>query len=119
MAAQKAISFDYDTVLEVVTKESQKLGLASSGSMRLNRPDKIYATRVGGFANVEYAFNGTTLTMLGKNANVYAQVDSPGTLDQLVDQLRDKFHRPIPGADLLMSNIYDQLMPEVVDAKDL
>jgi len=119
MAAQKAISFDYDTVLEVVTKENQKLGLASSGSMRLNRPDKIYATRVGGFANVEYAFNGTTLTMLGKNANVYAQVDSPGTLDQLVDQLRDKFHRPIPGADLLMSNIYDQLMPEVVDAKDL
>ena len=27
--------------------------------------------------------------------------------------------RPIPGADLLMSNIYDQLMPEVVDTKDL
>src|SRR5215470_13675335 len=119
MAAQKAFSFDYDTVLEVVTKESQKLGLASSGSMRVNRPDKIFATRAGGFANVEYAFNGTTLTMLGKNANVYAQVDSPGTLDQLVDQLRDKFHRPIPGADLLMSNVYDQLMPEVVDAKDL
>ena len=119
LAAQKAISFDYDTVLEVVTKEHQKLGLASSGSMRLNRPDKILATREGGFANVEYAFNGTTLTMLGKNANVYAQVDSPGTLDQLVDQLRDKFHRPIPGADLLMSNVYDQLMPEVVDAKDL
>ena len=119
MAAQKAISFDYDTVLEVVTKENQKLGLASSGSLRLNRPDKIHATRTGGFANVEYAFNGTTLTMLGKNQNVYAQADAPGTLDQLVDQLRDKFHRPIPGADLLMSNVYDQLMPEVVDAKDL
>jgi hypothetical protein len=119
LAAQKAISFDYDTVLEVVTKENQKLGLASSGSMRLNRPDKIHATRTGGFANVEYAFDGTTLTMLGKNQNVYAQADAPGTLDHLVDQLREKFHRPIPGADLLMSNVYDQLMPEVVDAKDL
>jgi hypothetical protein len=119
MAAQKAMSFDYDTVLEVVTKENQKLGLASSGSMKLNRPDKIRATRTGGFANVEYAFNGTTLTMLGKNANVYAQAEAPGTIDQLVDQLRAKFHRPIPGADLLMSNVYDQLMPEVVDAKDL
>jgi hypothetical protein len=119
MAAQKAISFDYDTVLEVVTKENQKLGLASSGSMRLNRPNKIHATRTGGFASVEYAFDGTTLTMLGKNQNVYAQADAPGTLDQLVDQLREKFHRPIPGADLLMSNVYDQLMPEVVDAKDL
>ena len=57
--------------------------------------------------------------MLGKNANTYAQAAAPGTIDQLVDVLRDKYHRPIPGADLLMSNIYDQLMPEVVDAKDL
>lgn len=119
MAAQKAISFDYDTDFEVVSKENQKLGLASSGTMKLNRPDKIRATRAGGFANVEYVFNGKTLAMLGKDANAYAQVDWTGTLDQLVDELRDKFHRPIPGADLLMSNIYDQLMPEVVDSKDL
>ena len=32
LAAQKAISFKYDTNLEVVTKEHQKLLLASSGT---------------------------------------------------------------------------------------
>jgi hypothetical protein len=37
----------------------------------------------------------------------------------LVDELRNKYGRPIPGADLLMFNVYDQLMPEVVDTKDL
>ena len=119
MAAQKAFSFDYDTYLEVVTKENQKLGLASSGTMTVNRPDKIRATRMGGFANVEFVFDGKTVTMFGKNANAYAQVEAPGTIDQLVDELRTKYHRPIPGADLLMSNLYDQLMPEVVDTKDL
>jgi hypothetical protein len=119
MAAQKAISFDYDTNLEVVTKEGQKLGLASSGAMKLNRPDKLRATREGGFANVEYAYDGKTLTMFGKNLHAYAQTEYTGTIDQLVDELRTKFHRPIPGADLLMSNMYDQLMPEVVDSKDL
>ena len=119
MAAQKAVSFDYDTILEIVTKENQKVGLASSGSMKLNRPDKIRTTRKGGFANVEVVFNGKTLSMLGKNANEYAQVAWTGTLDQLVDELRTKYHRPIPGADLLSSNIYDELMPEVIDSKDL
>ena len=119
MAAQKAFSFDYDTYLEVVSKQNQKLGLASSGTMTVNRPDKIRATRMGGFANVEFVFDGKTLTMLGKNANSYAQAAASGTIDQLVDVLRDKHHRPLPGADLLMSNVYDQLMPEVVDAKDL
>jgi len=103
----------------VVTKENQKLGLASSGTTTLNRPDKIRATRKGGFADVEMVFDGKTLTLLGKEANAYTQVEAPGTIDQLVDELRDKYHRPVPGADMLMSNVYDQLMPEVVDAKDL
>ena len=119
MAAQKAFSFDYDTYLEVVTKQNQKLGLASSGTMTVNRPDKMRATRTGGFADVEFVFDGKTVTMFGKNANAYAQVEAPGTIDQLVDVLRNKYHRPVPGADLLMSNVYDQLMPEVVDIKDL
>jgi hypothetical protein len=119
MASQKAFSFDYDTYLEVVTKENQKLGLASSGTMTVNRPDKIRATRSGGFADVEFLFDGKTVTMLGKNKNAYAQAAAVGTIDQIVDVLRNKYHRPVPGADLLMSNVYDQLMPEVIDAKDL
>ena len=78
MAAQKAISFDYDTNLEIVTKDKQKLGLASSGAITLNRPDKIRATRTGGFADVELLFDGKTLTLLGKTANLYGQLDVPG-----------------------------------------
>ena len=119
LAAQKAISFEYDTNLDIVTKDGQKLGLASSGAVTLNRPDKIRARRVGGFANVEMVFDGKTLSLLGKNANVYVQVQVPGTIDHLVDELRDKFHRPLPGADLLMSDVHSQLMPLVVDVKDL
>jgi hypothetical protein len=119
MAAQKAISFDYDSTLEVVSNDNQKVGLASSGKMTLNRPDKIHGTRTGGFADIEFAFDGKTLTFLGKNANAYAQVEAPGTIDQLVDVLRDKYHRPVPGADLLLSNVYDQLEPEVKNTKDL
>jgi hypothetical protein len=119
MAQQKAISFEFDSTLEVVTKDNQKLGLASSGRLTLNRPDKLHATRKGGFANVEMTFDGKTVTLLGKNANAYAQVEAPGTIDQLVDVLRDKYGRPIPAGDLLMSDAYSQLMAEVTDTKDL
>lgn len=119
LAAQKAISFDYDSTLEIVSQQNQKLGLASSGSLTLNRPDKIHATRNGGFANVEMTYDGKTLTLLGKNAHAYSQVETPGTIDHLVDELRDKYGRPVPAADLLMSDVYKQLMPMVVDVKDL
>jgi hypothetical protein len=119
LAGQKAISFDYDSNLEIVSTQQQKIGLASSGTLTLNRPDKLHTTRTGGFANVEMVFDGKTLTLLGKNANLYAQVEAPGTIDQLVDVLRDKYHRPVPAADLLMSDPYKELMPLVTDVKDL
>jgi hypothetical protein len=119
LGAQKAVSFDYDSNLELVTTQQEKVGLASSGTLTLNRPDKVRVTRMGGFANVEMVFDGKTLTLLGKNANLYAQVEAPGTIDQLVDVLRDKYHRPVQAADLLMSDPYKELMPEVKEAKDL
>ena len=119
LGAQKAMSFDYDVNLELVSKQQQKIGLASSGTLTLDRPDKFHLTRTGGFANVEMVFDGKTLTLLGKNTNLYTQLDAPGTIDQLVDVLRDKYHRPVPAADLLMSDPYKELMPEVNDAKDL
>jgi len=118
LAAQQAISFDYDAILEVVTKDKQILALASSGNVTLNRPDKILATRSSGFADVEMSFDGKTLTLLGKNLNIYAQQEVPGTVDQLVDELR-KHNRPLPAADLLLTDPYEALMQDVVDVKDL
>ena len=119
MATQKALSFEYDATLEVVTNDEQKLALASSGTLVLNRPDKILMTRSGGFTDVEISFDGKTLTLLGKDMNMYAQQDVPGTVDNLIDELRVKHNRPLPAADLLLSDSYDELMLDVVDVKDL
>ncbi len=119
LAAQKALSFAYDATLEIVTAEQQKLGVASSGTATLQRPDKFRATRSGGFADMEMLFDSKTLTLLGKNDNLYSQIDAPGTVDQLIDLLQDKYAMPLPAADLLMSNVYDELMLGVVDIKDL
>ena len=119
MTAQKSLSFEFDATLEVVTEDDQKLALASSGTVTLKRPDKIHVTRAGGFADVELSFDGKTLTILGRNLNLYTQLDVPGTIDHLIDELRDTYQRPLPAADLLLSNSYDALMADVVDVKDL
>lgn len=119
MAAQKSISFEFDATLEVVTTDDQKLGLASSGTLNLNRPDKMFVTRTGGFVDIELSFDGKTLTLLGKNLNVYTQLEEPGTIDNLIDELKDTYNQPLPAADLLLSSSYDQLMQDVVDVKDL
>jgi hypothetical protein len=103
----------------VVTPEDQVIGIASSGSVTFSRPDKIQASRHGGFANVEMNFDGKTLTILGKNLNVFTQAEIPGTVDHLIDELRNTYNRALPAADLLLSNSYEILMQGVVDVKDL
>jgi len=43
----------------------------------------------------------------------------PGTIDHLVDELKNTYNRPLPAADLLLSNSYDELIHDVTDVKDL
>ncbi len=119
LGAQKAVSVRFNSDFEVVTPTDQKLGLASSGATILSRPDKIRFARAGGFADYEVLYDGKTLTLLGKNANLYTQIAAPGTVDQLIETLQEKYSLPAPGADLLMTNSYDELMQDVYDSKDL
>ncbi len=119
LGAQTAIAFDFDSTLEIVTTEDQKLALASSGRVEMQRPDKLYATRTGGFATVEAAFDGATLTLLNAGAGRYAEIAAPGTVEAIVDTLRNDFGRPLPAADLLFADVAAELMPLVTDAKDL
>lgn len=119
MSAQAVLSFNYDATWEVVTVDDQILGIASSGSLTLSRPDKLHTTRQGGFADTEMFFDGKTLTLLGKNLNVYTQLEVPGTIDHLVNELTVTYRRPLPAADLLLSSAYEALMADVIDIKDL
>ena len=119
MAAQKDLSFRFDASIEAVTKDGEKLQIANSGRVALARPDRIAATRTGGFADIETIFDGKTLTILGKTKNIYLQLPVPGTVDHLVDVLQNQYNRPLPAADLLLTNAYSELMTDVTEAKDL
>lgn len=119
VGAQTAIAIEFDASLGIVTTDGQLLDLVSSGSVTVNRPDKVRAKRSMGFADVEMVFDGKTLTLLGKKFNIYTQVDVPGTVDHLIDELKDTYNLPLPAADLLQTGSYDVLMKDVVDIKDL
>jgi hypothetical protein len=119
VTSQKVIAAAYDSDIEVITNDLQKIQFASSGEMLLSRPDKIRVSRIGGYADVDLVFDGKTLTVLGKNLNAYSQTDIPGSIDQLVARLRNEFGVAVPGADLLLSKAYDELMADVIDAKQI
>lgn len=113
----KTLELTYDSDLEIITPQLEKLQFASSGEILLARPDKLRAHRMGGFADVALVFDGKTLSILGRNINGYAQIESPGTVDQLVAALRAGLGVALPGADLLLTNAYETLTAGVLEAK--
>jgi hypothetical protein len=118
-AAQKSISASFDSDIEIITPEVQKIQFTSSGQMKLSRPDKLRIRRIGGYADVELVYDGKTLSLYGNNAKSYVQADAAGTVDQVIDTLQAKAGAAMPGTDLLLSNSYDELMANVIDAKHI
>lgn len=116
-AAQKSISATFDSDIEIVTPELEKVQFTSSGKLQLTRPDKLRVSRTGGYADVQLIYDGKTVSIYGNNAKAYVQADLAGTVDQLVDLIQAKAGAAMPGTDLLLSNAYDELMSGVVLAK--
>ncbi len=116
---QPAIAVSYDATLEIVTADLEKVGLASSGTLAMSRPDKIRVTRTGGLAKVELVYDGKTLWAYGKNLNAFARRSVEGSVDQLIDTLRFDYGLELPAADLLSAFAYDIMMSNVTDAKAL
>jgi hypothetical protein len=90
LTGQNTISMTFDSDIEVITSELQKIQITSSGPVLLNRPDKLRASRTDGYADVEFVFDGKTATVFGKHLNAFARADAPGSVDQLIEHLRDR-----------------------------
>ncbi len=119
ISSQQTFEFTFDSDIEVITPEIEKIQFTNSGSALVNRPDKLRAHRVGGYADVELFYDGTTASINGRSINGYTQVAIEGNLDHLIHALRAGHGVALPGGDLLLSDPYDALIADVIEAKHI
>jgi hypothetical protein len=67
MTSQKAFSLKYDSDIEVITTDLQKIQFTSSGQVQAIRPNKLRATRRGGYKDVELVFDVFPVRTNGTN----------------------------------------------------
>ena len=117
VGSQKTIELSFDSDIEVITSQLEKIQFTNSGEALLSRPDKLRVHRVGGYADVALYFDGKTASVFGKHINGYVQFNAAGSVDQLLEALRLGHGIALPGADLLLSNSYEVLVADVKEAK--
>jgi hypothetical protein len=119
VSSQKSITATFNTDIEVTTPDLQKIQFDSSGQLQLNRPDKLHASRTGGYTDVELFFDGKTFVAANNKDKLFTQVDASGSLDQLIEKIRRELGVDLPGADLFLSNPYQVLSVDAIDAKHI
>src|SRR3954471_22659409 len=84
LGGQKDLSASFESDIEIITPELQKIQFTSSGQIKLGRPDKLRVRRTGGYADVDLVYDGKTISIYGNDAKSYVQADVPGTVDQMI-----------------------------------
>ena len=119
VSRQENLSLKYDADVEVVTPAVEKIQFSASGDVTLSRPNRFRVSRTGGYADVELISDGTSVTVHDRGGNRFAQVPAAGSFDEVVDRLRTESPVELPGADLLLSKPYEELMAGVLEAKHI
>jgi hypothetical protein len=101
-----AFSMDADIDLEVVLRNGQKVQLSASAEAVIQRPDKMHIQRRGPVAEADIIYDGKTLTLYGKDLNVFYQTKAAGSIDDAILAYELETGLPAPGADLLFADPY-------------
>src|ERR1044071_6472183 len=119
LADMTAFRFNTDQVMEVVTRQGQKIQSVAESTVWVQRPNKLRADRMGPLGGATVYYDGSKLSVYGKRDNLYATTRAPDDLDGTIDFAREKLGLAAPGADLLYSNPYAVLMEDAVSGKYL
>jgi len=117
LAGMKSFRFDAEHVMEVVTKQGEKIHSVAESTVWVQRPNKLRTDRMGPLGGATFYYDGKTVSIYGKRDNLYATAKAPDNLDATIDFARDQLSIDAPGADLLYSNPYAALMEDVVSGR--
>jgi len=84
-----------------------------TSEITLARPDRLYAETQSDDGAWTVWYRGKSLTVLDRNANLYAKETVPGRIDEMLDYMAENYDLVVPMADLLIGETYDSLLADV------
>ena len=107
-----------DTMDEVL-KTGEKIQYSHVRKLKVSEPKQFWIESTGDITNTTIWKDDKTFTLLDRDNNVYSQVAAPGTIDETMDMLVDKYGVTTPLADLLSNDLFSVLMKNAVTCRYL
>ena len=114
LASQPHFSFTAVTGHDVVQRGGFKLEFGDSRKVTLMRPDQLRVDvmeRDGEGHTTRY--DGQRFSVSFPSENAYVSIEFKGSVDAVLDKLREDFDTSIPLSDLLQSSVFDEIAPKI------
>jgi len=99
--------------LEDLLESGHRIDFQISADVTISRPNKLHAERKGDQVDQIFYYDGQTLTLHNPSDRVYATEPAPGTIEAMLDYVRESLGLMVPVADLIYRNAFPLLMHEV------
>jgi hypothetical protein len=106
----KHFTFKVIDTIDNVTETGQKLQYCHVRLATVSRPNRVRIDSTGDISNRSVWKDDATLTILDRVENVYGQVNAPGSIEQMMDAMVERYGVTTPLADLLSSDIAEVLL---------
>jgi hypothetical protein len=119
LSSLKQFSVHTQITLEDLLESGHRIDLDVSANVIISRPNKLRAERKGELIDQVFYYDGKTLTLYNPSDKVYATEAAPGTIEGLLDYVRESLGLIVPVADLVYRNSFQLLMQDVTFARVL
>ena len=98
----KQFSVHADTTIDLVTVDNQKLQFPGTADYKVRAPDKLHLDVETPNRHRQLFFDGKQATLWSPDTKMYATVDTPGTIRDLLTRIDERYGLSLPLADLFL-----------------
>ena len=109
----KTFKFRADITRDIILYDDVRIQFGGVSNVTVQRPNKLKAVFNGDERSRRSYFDGETLTMYSVTRNIYAQNKVPGTIDNAIDFVFERFGFAVPLADIVYADPYAILIENV------
>lgn len=115
----KAFQLKADVITEDVRTDGQKVQTLRSVDLVARRPNRLFAEITNDRQRRLLFYDGAHFTLFAPRSTFYATVDAPPTIEQLADELEDRYGIELPLVDLFRWGTPEGNVAALTSAVDL
>jgi hypothetical protein len=116
MSGLKQFSVHTQNTLEDQLESGQRIDFDIGANVVVSRPNKLHSERAGELIHQDFYYDGKTMTLYSPVDRIYTTQPAPGTIEEVLDYVREDLDLVFPVSDLVYRNAFAILMESVTSA---